>query len=81
VHGDGTVCCPELDLCSDVSAHSCTGLGREDQPAPHEEQELELLHQLQADNRQVARSIRVQWVPAQLPCPMANQAGCRQSFA
>ena len=77
-HGSGAVCCLELKLCSQVSAHSCTGLGREDQPAPHDEQQLELLHQLQAYNvhvRQVGHSIEVQLVPAQLPCPMASQAG------
>jgi hypothetical protein len=47
----------------------------EDQSAPHNEQQFELLHQLQAYSKQVGRSIRVQLVRAQLPCRMASRAG------
>jgi hypothetical protein len=52
-HGSAAICCLELDLRGHVSAYNSIGLGREDQPAPHEEQQLELLHQLQAEDGQV----------------------------
>jgi hypothetical protein len=50
-HDSGAICSLELDLCCHVSAYSCIGLSREDQSAPHNEQQLEVLHQLQAKHQ------------------------------